>query len=196
MIINSHANVFVPENLATPRSQVDESKFIAQGGLSSEALEGGVAGNTSFMAKTPDEAWNEYVTNTSASMIEVSSTIPAGFKNVVARLSDILEENGITPTAGMSINYAIVESEPGFAENERPSFIVEGAPNKETKEKLEKLLNSDEHAGFKDNFLALDALTKSENISIAHKRESLLPHDATGKNTDAIVSYGYEQDFI
>jgi len=197
MQINNNSSAYVQQNIATTPFEVDESKFIPRGELSQEALEYEDGATVSFKHQSPNEAWAEYVTSTIGSMVEVSSTIPAGFKDVVEKLSTILDDNGIVAPPGMSVKHAIPEddNDPETEESTVPIFIAEGVNDEELKAQIEEVLNSQEYSYFKDYFLALDKLTAAENSSVASSRDTLLGNSTIQKNAQSTTFYGYEQDF-
>jgi len=197
MQINNNSSAYVQQNLATTDFVVDESKFIPRGELSKEALEYEDGATVTFKNKSPNEAWLDYVTSTTGSMVEVSSTIPAGFKDVVEKLSTILDDNGIVAPPGMSVKHAIPENDndPSTEESTMPIFIADGVNDEELKTEIEKVLNSEEYSYFKDFFLALDKLTAAENSSVASSRDALLGNSTIQKNAESATFYGYEQDF-
>ena len=129
--------------------------------------------------------------------MEVSSTIPAGFKDVVEKLSTILDDNGIVAPPGMSVKHAIPENDddPATEESTVPIFIAEGVNDEELKAQIEEVLNSEEYSYFKDYFLALDKLTAAENSSVASARDALLGNSTIQKNAESTTFYVYEQDF-
>ncbi len=199
MIINSYFNAAVSQGAAAQPS-VDESKFIPQGELPEEAFKNTGEATIFYTPKSPTEAWDEYLTSTTGSMIEVSSTIPAGYSDVSNRLSAILKENGIEESEGMSIRHGIPEPEEGEEEDpdafKESQFIVEGLQNKAAQEQIEAILNSEQYAEFEQRFLALDKLTASENISNASQRDALLGNAQPVPDADGSrVTYGYEQQF-
>jgi len=197
MQINNNSSTYVQQNIATTPLEVDKSRFIPQGELSQEALEYEDGATIFFKNKSPNEAWVEYATSTIGSMVEVSSTIPAGFKDVVEKLSSILDDNGIVAPPGMSVIHAIpeIDDDPATEESTIPMFIAQGINDEELKAQIEEVLNSDEYSYFKDYFLALDKLTAAENSSIASARDALLGNSTMQKNTESTTFYGYEQDF-
>ncbi|WP_271270845.1 hypothetical protein [Aliamphritea hakodatensis] len=199
MIINNHFNAAASQSAAA-QPPVDESKFIPQGELPEEALKNTGEATIFYTAKSPTEAWDEYLTSTTGSMIEVSSTIPAGYSDVSNRLSAILKENGVEASEGMTIRHGIPEPEEGEEEDpdaiKEPQFIVGGLPNKAAQEQVEAILNSEQYAGFEQRFLALDKLTASENISNASQRDALLGNIQPAPDADGSrVTYGYQQQF-
>jgi len=197
MQINNNSSAYVQQNIATTAFEVDKSRFMPQGELSKEALEYDDGATISFKNQSPNEAWVEYTTSTTGSMVEVSSTIPAGFKDVVEKLSTILDDNGIVAPPGMSVKHAIPEDDkdPETEESTVPIFIAEGVNDEALKAQIEEVLNSEEYSYFKDYFLALDKLTAAENSSIASARDALLGNSTMQKNTESTTIYGYEQDF-
>lgn len=197
MFINSNVNALVPPSFGTTPADVDKSRFIAQGELSKQALETEDGATISFKAQSPKDAWNEFVTSTSGSMVELSSTITAGFQDVVEKLSSILAENDLESVTGMSIKYAIPETEDELNPEEikGPEFIVEGVQNEAHKEQIEAILNSEEFAGFKEYFIGLDKLTALQNTSIASQRDALLGSNTADKSTGSMPSSKYVQDF-
>jgi len=197
MQINNNSSAYVQQNIATTPFEVDKSRFIPQGELSKEALEYDGGATISFKNQSPNEAWVEYTTSTTGSMVEVSSTIPAGFKDVVEKLSTILDDNGIVAPPGMSVKHAIPEddNDPETEESTMPIFIAEGVNDEALKAQIEEVLNSEEYSYFKDYFLALDKLTAAENSSIASARDALLGNSTMQKNAQSTTIYGYEQDF-
>lgn len=199
MIISNYFNAGASQG-ATAQPAVDESKFILQGELPEEALKNTGEATIFYTPKSPTEAWDEYLTSTTGSMIEVSNTIPVGYSDVSNRLSAILKENGAEASEGMSIRHGIPEPEDGEEEDpdaiKEPQFIVEGLPNKAAKEQFEAILNSEQYAGFEQRFLALDKLTASENISNASQRDVLLGNTQPAPDADGSrVTYGYQQQF-
>ena len=194
MLINNNASSITQQTLAATPPEVDESKFIVRGDLSSEALNYEDGATISYKVQTPSEAWDNYINSSTGSMIEVSSTIPAGFKDVVEKLTSILAENGIVAPQGMSFKHSFAEDENG-EELKVPVLIVEGVAEQAVKEQIEEILNSGKYSSSINNFIALDNLSASENTSIAYKRDAVFGINERDKNNDSGVSYRYQQDF-
>jgi len=187
-------------------SEVDESLFVLQGDLPESVYNSNSEATVSVVPQTPEEAWQQYAFGTSGSMVNVASTIPAGYQDVSTQLDSMLAEQGIQAPAGMTIKFAIPEAEADTAESSKevkePVFIVENVNDEALTERIESLLNASESDRFKQSYLALDTLTASENTRLAQQRDNVLglPVKASSavdddQNIDSLVTYGYQQDF-
>ncbi|WP_415900923.1 hypothetical protein [Neptuniibacter sp. QD48_11] len=198
---NSTHSVTHSQNPTTTQPQVDETKFIAQGDLPDSIYNTTGDAQIVFKPTSPDEAWQQYAFSTSGSMIEVSSTIPAGYQDVNAQLKALFTEQGIDVPDGLTISYGIPEKKSEFAEEEaskEPQFLIKNVDDPLLSDQIEELLNNPENAHFKKSYLALDRLTAAENTTQAELRDSLLNQpdsDNKPQGDNSLITYGYKQDF-
>lgn len=182
-------------------SHVDESLFVPQGQLPDEAYIDNGKANIFFAPTTPEKAWQQYAFGNDGNMTNVATTIPAGYQDVTTQLDDILADGSIEIPNGMTIRFAIPETntELGTETAEEPMFIVENINNKALTKQIEDILNSSKNQHFKESYLALDKLTAAENTQLAQQRDSVVGYseqqESDSYDPDRAISYGYEQTF-
>lgn len=185
---------------------IDESLFVPQGALPDSAYINKGEATVFFAQTTPEQAWQQYAFSTSGSMVEVASTIPAGYRDVSTQLDTMLAEQGLHAPEGMTIRFDMPEvkkdAEEDNGEIKGPVFIVENVNDEALTERIENTLNRSESNHFKQSYLALDKLTASENTRQALQRDNVtgrsikMSTNADGdQDIDSMVTYGYKQDF-
>lgn len=192
-----------PSHSVQQSTHVDESLFVPQGSLPDEAYINSGEASIFFNPTTPEDAWQQHAYSGNGSMVNVATTIPAGYQDVASQLDKILTEGGIEAPPEMTIRFAIPQAKPGESEvtAKTPLFIVENIENDALIKQIEEILNSNKNDHFKEGYLALDKLTATENTQLAQQRDRVIGLPANQKathneqQTDSIISYGYKQDF-